>query len=246
MPATATAQGTGGLPASPLASPPAAGDYRLGLSLTHPNGVGLKSGLFLDRVFVPRSGFGKPYRRHAAAFAFGAMEVTAEAVREKDGIAPGGIWRGAHALDRFSAIGINAGWAPTENDRFSLGVAANVSKRTAPEILAGRKHIDGDAIIADCTWNYGPHLRMSFAWRVDKSGSTGGINRIVELAQGAALREQGVHLVVSYALLGAGASRGTTLGFTARDARVAAEDLAAIGSANRQDIQTALFVKTAF
>ena len=191
-------------PATPSASP----NYRVALSVVPPDTSAARPRSSLDRLFVARDGFGKANHRHTALLGFGGVEIMAEALRERAGIAPGSIWRGVHALDRFSAAGITAGWSPGEND--------------------------------------GAHLQMSLAWRADRGASAGGINRIVELAQGAALREQGVRLTLSYLMSGATASRGTTLGIAARDARIAGGDLAAIGPAARQDMQTALFVRTAF
>jgi hypothetical protein len=227
--------------ATPIVSP----DYRLTAQAGYGDGHTPRSPATLVRLFAVRGGPGTPSHSHAAVYTLGGVEIIAEAMRERVLIATGGIGRAARVLDRVAAAGIAAGWPVSGRDTLSLAAAADIDKRTAPAILADHKSIDGSAIVADCTWVHGAHLQMSLAWRADRGSSATGLDRVVELAQGAALREQGLRLTLRYLLAGADASRGTTIGIAARDARIAAGDLATLGSVNRQDIQTGLFVSAA-
>jgi hypothetical protein len=220
-------------------------DYRATAQLGYLATPRAQPAAMLAHLFALPDGLGAGNHRHAAAFAIGGVELVAEAMRERMLIATGGIGRGARVLDRVAAAGFTAGWAVGARDTLSLGVAADRSKRTEPAILVDHKSIDSSAAVADCTWAHGSHLQMSLAWRADRSSTEGGLNRVVELAQGAALRETGFRMTLSYLLAGAAASRSTTVGIAARDARIAADDLATLGSVNRQDIQTALFLRTA-
>ena len=220
--------------------------YRLMPLVEHADRSRSQQAAMLERLFAPAGGRAIPNHRHTAAFAIGGFEIVAEAMRERTLIAAGDIGRGTRALDRLSAVGLQAGWPLGADDNLSIGIAANINKRAEPAILANRKHIDGDGIVADCTWAHGAHLQMSVAWRADRNSSPGGLGRAVEIAQGAALREQGFRFTLSYRVAGGYASRNTAFGIAARDARITADDLAVIGSANRQDLQTALFLRTTF
>lgn len=199
-----------------------------------------------DRLFDPAGAPGLSQRRHDVAFTFGGIEMRAEVLRERTPVATGDRGWAMHAVDRRSVAGIKAGWPLANGDSLSLGIAANLTKRPAPSVLAGRRSMGGSGVAAGCTWLRGAHLQMSLDWRADRSRSRGGVNRLVELAQGAAFNERGLQLTLSYVVTRAQTSPSTMFGIAARDARIAADDLETIGAANRRDTQTALFLRTAF
>jgi len=233
-PGIAMAQPVLGMADLPAAATVVGTVFRLMPLVEHADRSRSQQAAMLERLFAPANGRGMTNHRHS------------EAMRERTLAAAGGIGRGTHALDRLSAVGLQAGLPLGADDNLSFGVAADVNKRAEPAILADRKHIDGYGIVADCTWAHGAHLQMSVAWRADRNSSPGGLGRAVEIAQGAALREQGFRFALSYLAAGGYASRNTAFGIAARDARIAADDLAVIGSANHQDLQTALFLRTTF
>ena len=242
--AAQTVTGMSNLPPVRVAAKP---DYGLSGLIRRPNTIRSRETALLERLFVPDRGFGTTDHRHAAALAIGGIEVTTEAMRERRLTASGGLDRKARVVDQSWAAGIHADWAVGADDSLSLGVAADKDKRAEAAILPGTTHIKGSALATDLTWTHGGNLEMSLGWRADRSSSpAAGAERLVELAQGAALREQGIRMRIGYLLEGRDPSRNATFGVAARDARVADDDLATIGSSRRQDVQTALFFRSSF
>jgi hypothetical protein len=220
-------------------------DYRL-------ENLGLRSqqtatgkAAMLERLFAPAAGFGLSDHRHVRSFAIGGIQLSGEAMRERMLTATGGSGRGARVLERRWVAGVHADWAMGASDSLSLGVAADKSKRAEADILPGRTHIKGNAFVGDLTWAHSDHLQMSLGWRSDRSKSHSGAERLVEIAQGAALQEQGFHLDLRYKVGGRDPSHAAVIGIAAQAARVAADDLASIGPFNRRDTQASLFFRTA-
>lgn len=221
--------------------------YGLNRLTTRPDTGHSRGTAMLDRLFAPISGFSTSDHRHAASIPIGNVALTGEIMRVRMLTAMGAADPKIRVFDRVSAIGLHADWPAGANDMVSLGMAGGKDKHIEPTTLAGTTRIKGTTFATQLSWTHDDHLQMSVGWQIDRSASNAlGAERLVELAQGAPLREQGIRMMLSYVLDGADSSRNAAFGLAARDARIAAGDLAILGNADRQDMQAALFFRSAF
>lgn len=199
----------------------------------------------LDRLAnVSSSKSVRRYRSYETDLAGGVIGV--EALRVGGGQSDRFAIKGEPATRRSWAVGVRSGWALGTDDRLSVGVARGADRGSPRGLVVTYPHDVTSTALIGVNWAHGEQWQMDVDWRRVGGKVHGAQDRMVQLSNGAALHQTGVAMSVAFLPAGRGDPCRTSIGFEARRASVAADDLAQINPDQRQVTQGALVLKTHF
>ncbi|QXQ07844.1 hypothetical protein KX816_07585 [Sphingosinicellaceae bacterium] len=200
----------------------------------------------LDGLFAGRDTIMRSARRRSYRFELGAVVLGAEALRLQG---RSGAWQVTSDTNRPRkswAMGLTSEWAVDADNRLSLGLAAGTYRNlpsagitTDPRATTSLKRLA-------LTWARGEQWRLGLGWQQDGGSTRGASDRMVAIAGGAPIHEQGLRLSVAFLPGGTSDPHQDTFGFEARRATVSSADMAVIGSGLRQDMQGTLYFRRHF
>lgn len=197
-----------------------------------------------DRLFEDRDTVLRSARRRSYQFDLGAISLGVEALRLQ------GIDRLAGRNDTGAprkswAIGAGPTWSMGAGDQLSLGIAAG-SYRSPPTGVVTDPRDSTSLRRLDLNWARGENWRFGLAWQQDGGSTHGQADRMVAIANGAPLHEQGMQLSIGFLPGGRSDPHQSSFGFEVRRASLSSADLAVIGPAPSLDAQGKAYFRTQF
>lgn len=209
--------------------------------------LGVRATPFLDSAVTDREGASRSMRRRGYRFDLGAVELGVEAQRSQVRATDLLELRSDKTRTRKSwATGFTAEWALGSNDRLSLGLASGSYRNPQPAAVETDPRAATSLQRLALSWARGDQWRLGIAWQRNGGSARGESDRMVEIANGAPLHEQGMGLSVSFLPGGADDPHQTAIGVEARRAVVAATDVTVIGSGLRRNMQETLYLRRQF
>lgn len=202
----------------------------------------LLDGLFMDRDTVART-----VRRRSYRFDLGAIALGVEAVRLQGRASDLLSMRSDTNRPRKTwATGFTSELALGSNDRLSLGVAAGSYRNPPSTAVETDPRATTSLRRLGLTWARGDQWQLGLGWQKDGGTTRGASDRMVEIANGAPLHEQGLRLSVALRPWGSRDPHQNSFGLEARHANISSADVAVIGSGARQDLQETLYFRRQF
>lgn len=209
--------------------------------------LSLRATPLLDSLFNDRDTVSRSVRRRGYRLELGTLALGVEALRLQARTTDLLSVRSDNNRPRKSwAMGITSDWAVGADDRLSLGFAAGSYRNPPPTAVETDPRAATSLKRLALTWARGDQWRLGLGWQKDGGSSRGASDRIVEIANGAPLHEQGMRLAISFLPGGNGDPHQTAVGFEARRATVSSADVAVIGSGVRKDLQETLYFRRQF
>ena len=143
------------------------------------------------------------------------------------------------------AVGAGSTWSMGADDQLSLGVAVG-TYRSPPASVVIDPRDAASLRRLDLNWARGEKWRLGLAWQQDGGGSHGPADRMVAIANGAPLHEQGMRLSIGYLPGGGSDPHQGSFGVEVRRALLSSADLAVIGPAPSLDAQGKAYFRTRF
>lgn len=191
----------------------------------------------LDHLSPVGDAAGSIHRRSHATL-LGPFDLSVEAMRQSGGGGDSTIPR-----EKRLSFGLGSIWSVGADD-FSLGLAVARMVRAQPDMLTARAHFVERSVAVGLSWAHDGWMRLDLGWRQDgASRALSGAERMVDIADGAPLREAGPRMALDFQ---SPHLDGAVFGIEAQDARVAKADIAWIGAAAPLDARIGFFARTRF